>query len=101
MSTGEERVSNAMNEHRASLSSVLARTLCAGGLAAIALLPAGTALAQETSAAPEFTVPDTTSYLLLGLAVIVLILGIWAARLIVRFRSLHQDEATLAALDEE
>ncbi|MBL8145920.1 MAG: hypothetical protein JNL34_06005 [Anaerolineae bacterium] len=71
------------------------------GLAAFALLPTAAAWAQESSAAQEFTVPDTTSYLLIGLFVIALILGIWTVRLIVRFRSLRQDEATLEALEGE
>jgi len=79
----------------------LTHTLRLIGLAALILLPSAAALAQENAAAPEFTVPDTTSYLLLGLFVIALILGIWVVRLIVRFRSLRQDEATLEALSDE
>jgi protein-S-isoprenylcysteine O-methyltransferase Ste14 len=70
-----------------------------GLLALLLLLPASTAFAQD--AAQTFTTPSTTDYLALGLAVVALILGIWAVRLFVRFRTLKQDEATLEALDPE
>lgn len=71
------------------------------GVCALMLLPTMVVLAQESEAVPEIAVPGTTDYLLLGLAVIALILGIWVARMVVRFRTLRQDEATLEALGEE
>lgn len=85
---------------RNGIAVSITRTFYAVSLCALALLPATMALAQDSSAAQEVSVPNTTSYLLLGLAVVALILGIWAARMIVRFRTLRQDEATLEALDE-
>lgn len=103
----QEADNHAMTNQHAGLpggtliSLPFTRTLRLIGLAAVGLLPAAAALAQESGAAQTFTVPDTTSYLLLGLFVIALILGIWVVRLIVRFRTLHQDEATLEALEGE
>lgn len=78
-----------------------ARILRALSLGALALLPAAAALAQEGSATQEFTVPNTNDYLLLGLGIVGLILGIWVIRMVVRFRTLHQDEATLESLEDE
>ena len=103
----QEADNNAMTNHHAGLpggtliSLPFTRMLRLIGLAALALLPTAAAWAQESGAAQEFTVPDTNSYLLLGLFVVALILGIWVVRLIVRFRVLHQDEATLEALEGE
>ncbi len=72
---------------RNGIAVSITRTFYAVSLCALALLPATMALAQDSSAAQEVSVPNTTSYLLLGLAVVALILGIWAARLIARFRT--------------
>ncbi len=70
------------------------------GLALVVAMPGAAALMQEGSAAQEFTVPATTDYLVLGMGVVVLILGIWAVRMAVRFRTLNKDKATLEALGD-
>ena len=68
------------------------------GLGALLLvMPVAAAMMQGDSSA--VTSPATTDYLALGLAVVGLILIIWTVRLIVRFRSLHADEATLEAIE--
>lgn len=82
---------------RAKMVNTTVRLLAFGLL----LLPSATALMQSTEVPEGFDVPGTTEYLVLGLAVIGLILGIWVVRMIVRFRTLHQDEATLEALETE
>jgi hypothetical protein len=43
----------------------------------------------------EVTIPDTTAYLLLGLAVTLGMMGLLAARIALRFRQLEKDEAAL------
>lgn len=67
-------------------------------MALAVLIPSAVALMQ-TSATAEPAVPNTTDYLLLGLAIVVLIAGVWIVRLIVRFRTLRQDALTLEALE--
>ena len=65
--------------------------------ALLILIPAGAAWMQSESEAVN--APATTDYLMLGLAVLGLILVVWTVRMIVRFRSLHADEATLEAIE--
>lgn len=45
--------------------------------------------------------PDTTAYLYLGLAVVAVILMVFVASLVIRFRNLQQDAKIMAELDEQ
>lgn len=50
---------------------------------------------------PESTTPDTAAYLYLGLTVIVVFMGGLVGSMILRYRSLKQDEALIEQLASE
>jgi hypothetical protein len=46
------------------------------------------------------TPPDTTAYLYLGLAVVAVIMLVFIASLVIRYRNLRHDAETIAALED-
>ncbi len=46
-------------------------------------------------------IPQTTDYLILGLAVVFAILGLFVASLVIRYRSLEKDVQVIEKLTEE
>jgi NhaP-type Na+/H+ or K+/H+ antiporter len=50
---------------------------------------------------PPNGTPDTSAYLLLGLAVLVIILTLLIGSMVVRFRSLRKDEQVIEQLHNE